>query len=156
MGYVGCLWSLLTPGFYINLFARRLMQYFSFSGLRRGCACNPMQHSPTQCLSSLDSHFLVYSGCKGAGNLSAGPLADPQVSLAPAPCTAQPVLEPTSSLRKGFVISFQCTYCDWEFHWSHAIKLYRELKVIALSTLKQHTWKIIVKYKVMLKYSTKE
>lgn len=72
-------------------------------------------------------------------HLSAGPLADPQVSLAPAPCTAQPVLEPTSSLRKGFVISFQCTYCDWEFHWSHAIKLYRELNVIALSTLGQYT-----------------
>lgn len=33
----------------------------------------------------------------------------PQVS------TAQPVLEPTSSLRKGFVTSFQWTHCDWEF-----------------------------------------
>lgn len=129
MGYGGCLWSPLTPGFYINLFARRLMQYFSFSRLWRGYACNPVQYSPTQCLSFLDSQFLVYSGCRGAGNLSAG--ASAQVSLASAPCTAQPVLEPTSSLRKGFVISFQCTYCDWEFHWSLAIKLDRELNVIA-------------------------
>lgn len=56
------------------------MQYFSFSRLWRGCASKPMQHSPTQCLSSVVSHLLGYSRCDG--NLSAGPTAEPQACSA--------------------------------------------------------------------------
>lgn len=47
---------------------------------------------------------------------------------------------PTAPRGKDLSYPSKCTYCDWEFHWSHPIKLYRELNLIALSTLGQYTW----------------
>lgn len=61
-------------------------------------------------------------------------------ALAPALCAAQPAIEPVGSLRKGFDVRFEWKYFNWEFYWSHAVKLYRGLDLIALSTLGQYTW----------------
>lgn len=78
-------------------------------------------------------------------------------ALTPALCAAQPAIEPMGSLRKGFDRYLKWKYFDWEFYWSHAIKLYRGLNLIALSALGQYTW---INYswntKLMLRYDTKE
>lgn len=87
------------------------------------------------------SHLLGYSGCEGAGSVSAGPSADPQAAwLLPGAllsCAGAQQLPEERICHNAQ--SSKCTYCDWEFHWSHPIKLYRELNLIALSTLGQYT-----------------
>lgn len=47
---------------------------------------------------------------------------------------------PTAPWGKDLSYPSKCTHYGWEFHWSHHIKLYRELNWIALSTLWQYTW----------------
>lgn len=79
------------------------MQYFSFSSPWRGCAFTPMQHSPTQCLSSLDHTSWAIQGVKVlAVCLQVHQQTHKLLGSCLVHCSA--VLEPSSSLRKGFVI----------------------------------------------------
>lgn len=45
------------------------------------------------------------------------------------------------SLREGADFYFEWKRLDWEFYWSHAVKLHRGLNLIASNALGQYTWR---------------
>lgn len=79
-------------------------------GVKVLAVCLQVHHSPTSVLGSCPVHC---SACAAAHQLP----VERNLSYPP-----------------------KCARCDWEFHWSHPIKLYRELNLIALGTLGQYTW----------------